>query len=208
MNSLRSTKLPALAVTVLLTASLSLANTQTEEHAKPVHHKAHKAEHHAAPKAARHDESRVAHPETPKPAHHTTKKSRKRKPRGQQAIDSTRAREIQEALVRQHYMSGTPSGNWDIATQEAMRRYQADQGWQSKSIPDSRALIRLGLGPGHEHLLNPESAMTSEPPLPHASRSASAPTSAQTANSGTSLQPAQGGASAMAAPAGDLTSSH
>ena len=46
-----------------------------------------------------------------------------------------------------------------------MERYQADNGWQSKLVPDSRALIKLGLGPDHEHLLNPESAMTS-PPVP------------------------------------------
>ena len=46
------------------------------------------------------------------------------------------------------------------ATQAAMQRYQADQGWQAKTTPDSRALIKLGLGPSHDHLLNPESAMT------------------------------------------------
>jgi hypothetical protein len=70
-------------------------------------------------------------------------------------------------------MTGQPSGKWDEATQQALRRYQADQGWQSKSVPDSRALIRLGLGPDHGHLLNPESAMTTEPNLPHATRSSS-----------------------------------
>jgi peptidoglycan hydrolase-like protein with peptidoglycan-binding domain len=88
--------------------------------------------------------------------------------RGQQAIDSGRARQIQTALIREHYMQGEPSGSWDSATQEAMKRYQADQGWQSKQIPDSRALIKLGLGPSHDHLLNPESAMTSAPGDPKA----------------------------------------
>ena len=83
-----------------------------------------------------------------------------KKKRGQQAIDSTRAHQIQEALIREHYMQGEPSGPWDAATQAAMQRYQADQGWQSKQIPDSRALIKLGLGPSPDHLLNPESAMT------------------------------------------------
>jgi len=85
------------------------------------------------------------------------------KKRGQQAIDSERAREIQSALIREHYMEGEPSGSWDDATQAAMRRYQEDQGWQSKTTPDSRALIKLGLGPSHDHLLNPESAMTTAP---------------------------------------------
>jgi len=60
-------------------------------------------------------------------------------------------------------MEGEPSGKWDDATQAALRRYQADQGWQSKSVPDSRALIKLGLGPSHDHLLNPETAMTTVP---------------------------------------------
>ena len=69
-------------------------------------------------------------------------------------------------------MSGEPSGKWDEATQQALRRYQADQGWQSKTVPDSRALIRLGLGPDHGHLLNPESAMTTEPQFPNRTQSA------------------------------------
>jgi hypothetical protein len=83
--------------------------------------------------------------------------------RGQQKIDSQRAREIQEALIREHYLDGQATGTWNDASQKAMERYQADNGWQSKSVPDSRALIKLGLGPDHQHLLNPESAMTSIP---------------------------------------------
>lgn len=89
--------------------------------------------------------------------------------RGQQKIDPTRAREIQEALIREHYLDGTASGTWDAKSQSAMQRYQADNGWQSKVVPDSRALIKMGLGPDHEHLLNPESAMTSQSEAPHAS---------------------------------------
>ena len=100
-----------------------------------------------------------------------TKKSRKsaKSHRGQQKIDPTRCREIQEALIREHYLDGTASGTWDAKSQAAMQRYQADNGWQSKSVPDSRALIKMGLGPDHEHLLNPESAMTSQPEPAHAS---------------------------------------
>src|SRR5208282_4821411 len=102
------------------------------------------------------------------PAHHTSASPHKKtshgkkasRKRGQKAIDSARARQIQTALIREHYMQGQPSGTWDAATQAAMQRYQADQGWQSKTTPDSRALIKLGLGPSHDHLLNPESAMT------------------------------------------------
>jgi hypothetical protein len=94
--------------------------------------------------------------------------SRKRRPRGQLKIDSERAQAIQEALIREHYLSGEATGTWNQASEEAMRRYQADQGWQSKTVPDSRALIKLGLGPSKDHLLNPESAMTTVPDRPRA----------------------------------------
>ncbi len=96
------------------------------------------------------------------------RKSAKSRKRGQQKIDSDRVREIQEALIREHYLTGSVSGTWDAKSQSAMQRYQADNGWQSKSVPDSRALIKLGLGPNHDHLLNPESAMTSRPEAFHA----------------------------------------
>jgi len=103
------------------------------------------------------------------------KKSRKKTSsrRGQQKIDAQRARSIQEALIREHYLNGEPSGVWDGKSQKAMERFQSDNGWQTKVIPDSRALIKLGLGPDQQHLLNPESAMTAEA---QAARSAGTPT--------------------------------
>lgn len=69
--------------------------------------------------------------------------------RGQRGIDSERATQIQEALIKQHYLTGTPSGEWDANTEAAMQKFQADHGWQTKMTPDSRALIALGLGPDH-----------------------------------------------------------
>ncbi|SPE45401.1 Peptidoglycan-binding domain 1 (modular protein) [Candidatus Sulfotelmatobacter sp. SbA7] len=103
---------------------------------------------------------------------HKKKKSHKKvsSRRGQQKIDPQRAHDIQEALIREHYLSGKASGVWDDASQKAMQKFQADHGWQSKTTPDSRALIKLGLGPDHEHLLNPQSAMTDPPPA-HAAQS-------------------------------------
>jgi peptidoglycan hydrolase-like protein with peptidoglycan-binding domain len=68
---------------------------------------------------------------------------------GQRTIDSDRAVEIQTALIRQKYLNGEPTGQWDAQTQVAMRQYQSDHGWQTKLMPDSRALISLGLGPNH-----------------------------------------------------------
>ena len=69
--------------------------------------------------------------------------------RGQRTIDSSRAVEIQNALIRQNYLKGGPTGQWDSQTQVAMQKYQSDHGWQTKLMPDSRALISLGLGPNH-----------------------------------------------------------
>jgi len=69
---------------------------------------------------------------------------------GQRGIDPERASEIQTALIRQHYLTGTPSGQWDADTEAAMQKYQSDHGWQTKLTPDSRAIIMLGLGPAHD----------------------------------------------------------
>lgn len=93
------------------------------------------------------------------------------KKRGQQKIDNSRTQAIQGALIREHYLNGDASGKWDANTQRACEKYQADHGWQTKVVPDSRALINLGLGPDHDHLLNPETAMTASPAKPHASPS-------------------------------------
>ncbi len=105
------------------------------------------------------------------------RKKKSSKVRGQQKIDSERAQAIQEALIREHYLNGEASGTWNDASEQAMRRYQADHGWQSKTVPDSRALIKLGLGPSKDHLLNPESAMITVPDPPKAT---SVPTTSNT----------------------------
>lgn len=77
--------------------------------------------------------------------HHSSKKSHKL--HGQRAIDPERATEIQQALIKDHYLNGTATGTWDAESQSAMQKFQADNGWQTKITPDSRALIKLGLGP-------------------------------------------------------------
>jgi len=107
--------------------------------------------------------SASAHSTHSKHGKHVAKNSWKS--HGQQGISSDRARQIQEALIQQHYLDGEATGVWDTRTQEACRKFQADNGWQSKVLPDSRALIKLGLGPDHKDVLNPETAATS-PYLP------------------------------------------
>lgn len=73
---------------------------------------------------------------------------------GQQAIDSERVTQIQQALIREHYLSGDANGEWNTTTQAAMQKYQADHGWQTRLLPDSRALKALGLGPDYSTAIN------------------------------------------------------
>ena len=97
--------------------------------------------------------------------HHSSKHYAKTaRARGQHSIDEERTREIQTALIREHYLTGEPTGVWDQDSKQAMLKYQADNGWQTRITPDSRALIKLGLGPDHKGLLNPETANI---PSPH-----------------------------------------
>jgi hypothetical protein len=83
--------------------------------------------------------------------------------RGQQSIDQIRTLEIQQALIREHYLDGEATGEWDQATRNALTRFQGDNHWQIKILPDARALIKLGLGPRQQNLLNPESAAIASP---------------------------------------------
>jgi peptidoglycan hydrolase-like protein with peptidoglycan-binding domain len=69
------------------------------------------------------------------------------KPAAQRGIDDTRATQIQTSLIKSGYLSGEASGHWDAGTEAAMQKFQSDNGWQTKLIPDSRAIIKLGLGP-------------------------------------------------------------
>jgi peptidoglycan hydrolase-like protein with peptidoglycan-binding domain len=69
---------------------------------------------------------------------------------GQRGIDDTRASQIQASLIKSGYLSGEASGHWDAQTESAMQKFQEDNGWQTKLIPDSRAIIKLGLGPSQD----------------------------------------------------------
>jgi peptidoglycan hydrolase-like protein with peptidoglycan-binding domain len=62
-------------------------------------------------------------------------------------MDPERATQIQTALIKSGYLTGEPTGKWDSTSIAAMQKLQSDNGWQTKIVPDSRALIKLGLGP-------------------------------------------------------------
>lgn len=101
-------------------------------------------------------------------ARNPIKVKKSRRLHGQQAIESTRVMEIQQALIREHYLTGEPTGNWDETTQAAMRKYQSDQGWQTRLMPDSRALKKLGLGPDYSTAINAQGSSFA-PPAPASS---------------------------------------
>lgn len=98
--------------------------------------------------------------------HHHYRKTHKI--RGQRVMTPQRATEIQEALIREHYLQGAATGSWDTRTQTAMQKFQADNGWQTKITPDARALIKLGLGPKQD-----EGEYASTPSIPSAAHSLS-----------------------------------
>ena len=100
--------------------------------------------------------------------HHTSERSFA-------SISTERATEIQGALIKQGYMTGEPTGSWDSASVAAMQKLQEDNGWQTKLVPDSRALIKLGLGPDSNPAASAPSA--SAAPASEAIASAALPAS-------------------------------
>ena len=45
-----------------------------------------------------------------------------------------------------------------------MQKFQADQGWQTKLMPDSRAIKKLGLGPDYSGAINAKDSSFGAPP--------------------------------------------
>jgi hypothetical protein len=108
--------------------------------------------------------------------HHSTRRStshrylhrryyhRRARVRGQQAIQPERITQIQQALINAHYLNGEPTGKWDEQTKAAMTKFQADNGWQTKITPDSRALVKLGLGEDYSSAINAKNLTLDTPP--------------------------------------------
>jgi len=69
-----------------------------------------------------------------------------REPARQLAPSNDRYREIQEALAAKGYLATPPTGQWDQDSQDAMRRFQADQKLDSSGKLTARSIIALGLG--------------------------------------------------------------
>ncbi len=149
---------------VALLAGLVSAATTHSSAKKTTKTKAKASSTHSKSVASTHSKKSTAHLQSTKATgKHGKKTTKSKKVKGQQSIDGDRAREIQTALIREHYLDGEPTGSFDARTKSALQKFQQDNGWQSKVIPDSRALIKLGLGPSKDGLLNPESAAIATP---------------------------------------------
>lgn len=61
------------------------------------------------------------------------------------AIPPERVREIQDALQREGYLQGEPSGQYDRSTIEAMTRYQQDNNFRTTGYPTAESLQKLKL---------------------------------------------------------------
>jgi hypothetical protein len=108
--------------------------------------------------------SRVHRAPTSGRSHIAHKSTRSHRLHGQEAIEPARVIEIQRALVREHYLTIEPNGRWEATTEAAMQKYQADNGWQTRLMPDSRALKKLGLGPDYSNAINAKNSSFAAPP--------------------------------------------
>jgi peptidoglycan hydrolase-like protein with peptidoglycan-binding domain len=99
--------------------------------------------------------SGAGHPGAAQTSSTTTKKKKvssksKRKPKvkGQTAPTPDRIREIQTALQKDGSYVGEPTGKWDAATVDAMKKYQDKNGISPTGKIDAVSLNKLGLGSG------------------------------------------------------------
>jgi peptidoglycan hydrolase-like protein with peptidoglycan-binding domain len=84
---------------------------------------------------------------TAKKKRHTSSKYRKKsRVKAQAAPTPDRIKEIQTALQKDGSYEGEPTGKWDAATSEAMRKYQDKNGITPTGKIDALSLNKLGLG--------------------------------------------------------------
>ena len=84
---------------------------------------------------------------TAKKKKHSSSKSRKKsRVKGQAAPTPDRIKDIQTALQKDGSYEGQPTGKWDAATMDAMKKYQDKIGVNPTGKIDAVSLNKLGLG--------------------------------------------------------------
>jgi putative peptidoglycan binding protein len=76
----------------------------------------------------------------------SSKSKRSRRVKGQTAPTPDRIKEIQAALQKDGSYTGEPTGKWDAATTDAMKKYQDKIGVTPTGKIDAVSLNKLGLG--------------------------------------------------------------
>jgi peptidoglycan hydrolase-like protein with peptidoglycan-binding domain len=61
------------------------------------------------------------------------------------AIPTDRVTEIQRALIKEGYLDGQASGQYDDSTTAAMKQFQADNGLAASGLPSAASLKKLGV---------------------------------------------------------------
>ncbi len=77
-----------------------------------------------------------------------------KKPTAPAAPASDRIREVQQALAERGYLKSSPSGQWNVDSIDALKRFEADQHVKVDGKLDSKVLIALGLGPKYDSNLS------------------------------------------------------
>ena len=131
----------------------SVANTTTR---RTVKHSTHPTP--SASKGTKHKGSKVR-------ASKTSKTSRGRRSY-QQTPTPERYKEIQQALSSKGYFHGEPTGEWSTDSQDALKRFQADQHLTADGKLSSMSLIALGLGPKRLSAQSHSQPAVAEPPKP------------------------------------------
>ena len=83
---------------------------------------------------------------TKKKKHASSKSRRRYRAKAQAAPTPDRIKEIQTALQKDGSYEGTPTGKWDAATMDAMKKYQDKIGVSPTGKIDAISLNKLGLG--------------------------------------------------------------
>jgi hypothetical protein len=111
---------------------------------------------------------------TAKKKKHYSKK--KPKVKGQSVPAPDRIKEIQTALQKDGSYEGEPTGKWDMATTEALKKYQDKNGIAPTGKIDALSLNKLGLGSGTAGKGAPlPSASATPSPSPSPSASSDSP---------------------------------
>jgi len=119
--------------------------------------------HHAGSRTAAHTSAGkgASHHSTSNASYQTGSSSRGRRHRATSSqqrlarlhLQPERVQEIQQALIREGYLQGDATGQWDSRTHDAMLRYQTMHGFPATGLPEAKSLMKLGLG---AHPLPPE----------------------------------------------------